>query len=69
VRPLIFALGDHRTVILFLLFILLRREDIRDRFLRLAGTGDLQRNTAALDDAATGSVSSPYNCCSIQALG
>jgi PAS domain S-box-containing protein len=32
---------------------LLQREDIRDRFLRLAGTADLQRSTAALDDAAT----------------
>ena len=34
------------------MFILLQREDIRDRFLRLAGTADLQRSTAALDDAA-----------------
>ena len=38
-------------MILFLLFILLRREDLRDRFLKLAGTGDLQRTTEALDDA------------------
>jgi predicted PurR-regulated permease PerM len=44
---------ETALVILFLLFILLQREDIRDRFLRLAGTGDLQRSTAALDDAAT----------------
>ena len=35
------------------MFILLQREDIRDRFLRLAGTADLQRSTAALDDAAS----------------
>jgi hypothetical protein len=40
-------------VVLFLIFILLQREDIRDRFLRLAGTADLQRSTAALDDAAS----------------
>jgi hypothetical protein len=39
--------------VLFLLFLLLQREDIRDRLLRLAGTADLQRSTAALDDAAT----------------
>jgi ElaB/YqjD/DUF883 family membrane-anchored ribosome-binding protein len=40
-------------VVLFLLFLLLQREDIRDRLLRIAGTADLQRSTAALDDAAT----------------
>ena len=53
VRPLLSPLATTALVILFLLFILLQREDIRDRFLRLAGTGDLQRSTAALDDAAT----------------
>ena len=50
-RPLLSPLATTGLVILFLLFILLRREDLRDRFLRLAGTGDLQRTTAALDDA------------------
>ena len=40
-------------MILFLLFILLAREDLRDRFLRLLGTADLQRSTAALDDAGS----------------
>jgi predicted PurR-regulated permease PerM len=53
VRPLLSPLATTALVILFLLFILLQREDIRDRFLRLAGTADLQRSTAALDDAAT----------------
>ena len=53
VRPLLSPLAMTALVILFLLFILLQREDIRDRFLRLAGTADLQRSTAALDDAAT----------------
>lgn len=51
VHPLLSPLATTGLVILFLLFILLRREDLRDRFLRLAGTGDLQRTTAALDDA------------------
>jgi predicted PurR-regulated permease PerM len=51
VRPLLSPLATTALVILFLMFILLRREDIRDRFLRLAGTADLQRSTAALDDA------------------
>ncbi len=53
VRPLLSPLATTALVILFLLFILLQREDIRDRFLRLAGTADLQRSTAALDDAAS----------------
>ena len=52
-RPLLSPLGTTALAILFLMFILLQREDIRDRFLRLAGTADLQRTTAALDDAAT----------------
>ena len=53
VRPLLSPLATTALVILFLLFILLGREDLRDRFLRLAGTGDLQRSTAALDDAGS----------------
>ena len=53
VRPLLSPLATTALVLLFLLFILLQREDIRDRFVRLAGTGDLQRTTAALNDAAT----------------
>ena len=52
VRPLLSPLATTALAILFLMFILLQREDIRDRFLRLAGTADLQRTTAALDDAA-----------------
>ena len=52
VRPLLAPLATTALAILFLIFILLQREDIRDRFLRLAGTGDLQRSTATLDDAA-----------------
>ena len=52
VRPLLSPLTTTALVILFLMFILLQREDIRDRLLRLAGTADLQRSTAALDDAA-----------------
>jgi predicted PurR-regulated permease PerM len=39
-------------VIVFLLFFLLKREDLRDRFIRLVGARDLHRTTRALDDAA-----------------
>jgi predicted PurR-regulated permease PerM len=53
VRPLLSPLASSALVVLFLVFLLLQREDIRDRFLRIAGTADLQRSTAALDDAAT----------------
>jgi predicted PurR-regulated permease PerM len=53
VRPLLSPLATTALAILFLMFILLQREDIRDRFLRLAGTADLHRSTAALDDAAS----------------
>ena len=35
-----------------MIFILLQREDLRNRLIRLAGSHDLQRTTAALDDAA-----------------
>ena len=52
IRPLLSPLTTTALAILFLMFILLQREDIRDRSLRLAGTADLQRSTAALDDAA-----------------
>jgi hypothetical protein len=34
-------------------FILFQREDLRNRFIKLAGSHDLQKTTAALDDAAT----------------
>jgi AI-2E family transporter len=51
VRPLLSPLATTGLVVLFLVFILLRREDLRDRFVKLAGAGDLQRTTAALDDA------------------
>lgn len=37
---------------IFVIFILIQREDLRNRLIRLAGARDLQRTTAALDDAA-----------------
>ena len=38
-------------VIVFVIFFLSQREDLRDRFIRLAGYRDLRRTTEALDDA------------------
>lgn len=39
-------------VIIFVVFILLQRRDLRDRFIGLIGSDDLHRTTKALDDAA-----------------
>ncbi|PWC31241.1 AI-2E family transporter [Azospirillum sp. TSO35-2] len=38
-------------VLVFTIFMLLQREDLRDRLIRLAGSGDLSRTTEALNDA------------------
>jgi len=51
VGPLLQPLATAAIVIVFLIFFLLQREDLRNRFIRLAGTRDLQRTTEALDDA------------------
>jgi len=50
VGPLWGPLSTGGIVIVFLVFILLQREDMRDRFIRLVGARDLQRTTQALDD-------------------
>jgi predicted PurR-regulated permease PerM len=39
-------------VVIFVIFILLQREDLRNRFIRLAGSSDLHRTTLAMNDAA-----------------
>ncbi len=51
VEPLLRPLATTGLVILFVILILLDRQDLRDRLIRLAGRGDLQRTTAAMDDA------------------
>ncbi|BDA85272.1 ABC transporter permease [Aureimonas sp. SA4125] len=51
VGPLISPLATGGVVIVFVIFILLQREDLRDRFIRLAGGNDLHRTTRALSDA------------------
>lgn len=51
ISPLIHPLTTTGIVIIFAVFILLQREDLRNRLIRLAGAKDLQRTTAALDDA------------------
>ena len=39
-------------VLVFIIFVLLQREDLRDRMIRLFGMSDVHRATAAISDAA-----------------
>jgi predicted PurR-regulated permease PerM len=52
ISPLIHPLETTGIVVIFIVFILLQRQDLRNRLVRLAGSRDLQRTTAAIDDAA-----------------
>ena len=45
-------LATAGIVVLFVIFILLQREDLRDRAIRLMGASDIQRATATMNDAA-----------------
>ncbi|QKC86256.1 AI-2E family transporter [Mesorhizobium sp. NZP2077] len=51
VGPLLSPLGSAGLIIVVVIFMLLEREDLRDRFIRLVGYGDLHRTTEALRDA------------------
>ena len=53
VGPLLDPLATILIVFIFVLFILFQKDDLRDRFIRLAGSNDLRRTTVALDDGAT----------------
>ena len=50
-RPLAVPFTTTGIVVIFLIFFLFQREDLRNRFIRLLGSDDLERTTAALDDA------------------
>src|ERR1700722_4065843 len=45
-------LATGAVVVIFVIFILLQRDDLRDRFIGLVGARDLHRTTKALGDAA-----------------
>lgn len=45
-------LATTAFVALFVIFILMQREDLRNRFIRLVGSGDLHRTTIAMNEAA-----------------
>jgi predicted PurR-regulated permease PerM len=51
ITPLIHPLTTTGIVVIFVIFILLQQQDLRNRMIRLAGAHDLQRTTAAMDDA------------------
>jgi len=51
IAPLISPLSTAGLIIVVVIFMLLQREDLRDRFIRLVGYGDLHRTTQALQDA------------------
>ena len=51
IAPVIHPLTTTGIVVIFVIFILSQRQDLRNRVVRLAGARDLQRTTAALDDA------------------
>ena len=45
-------LATTGLVVIFVIFFLIQRRDLRDRLIRVAGSRDLQRTTEALNDAA-----------------
>ena len=51
ITPLIHPLATTGIVVIFVIFILVQQQDLRNRLVRLAGSQDLQRTTAAMDDA------------------
>lgn len=53
VTTLIEPVATFAIVVVFVFFILLQRQDLRDRVIRLVGASDFQRTTAAMNDAGT----------------
>ena len=52
VQPLLGPLATLGVVLIFVIFVLLFREDLRDRLVRLVGRQDLHRTILAMNDAA-----------------
>ncbi|PWC46402.1 AI-2E family transporter [Azospirillum sp. TSA6c] len=49
--PAMTPIATAGMVLVFTIFMLLQREDLRDRMIRLVGSGDLSRTTEAMNDA------------------
>ena len=52
IAPVVDPLATAAIVFLVSIFVLLQREDLRDRLIRLFGSSDLHRTTVAMNDAA-----------------
>ncbi len=50
-EPVLSPLATLFIILIVTIFVLMQREDLRDRMIRLFGSNDLQRTTVALDDA------------------
>ena len=50
--PLVKPIATAGLVLVFVIFMLLQREDLRDRIVHLVGSGDVARATEAMNDAA-----------------
>jgi predicted PurR-regulated permease PerM len=51
INPLLGPLATTTLIVVFVIFILIQQEDLRDRLIRLVGSTDIAHTTAALDDA------------------
>ncbi|MGU3314256.1 AI-2E family transporter [Sphingomonas sp. M6A6_1c] len=51
VEPILGPLETTIIVLIVAIFVLMQKEDLRDRFIRVFGSSDLHRTTRALDDA------------------
>jgi predicted PurR-regulated permease PerM len=52
ITPIVDPLSTTVIVLIVAIFVLLQREDLRDRLIRLFGSSDLHRTTTAMNDAA-----------------
>ena len=52
ITPTLSPLATAAIILIVAIFVLLQQEDLRDRLIRLFGSRDLHRTTAAMDDAA-----------------
>ena len=51
IAPLIHPLATTGIIVIFVVFILLQQQDLRNRLISIAGVHDLQQTTMAMDDA------------------
>jgi predicted PurR-regulated permease PerM len=51
INPLLGPLATTTLIVVFVIFILIQQEELRDRLIRLAGSTDIPHTTAALDEA------------------